>query len=101
MVYGTRRGVSVWCLSLKGVDCRAQILQKEKGCQGAWMGFEKHVVDEWPIDLIKIEDGEAVYEPLGLRAKRIPMKDEVRRGFWEGMDGLRAWRVEAPWDMEW
>jgi hypothetical protein len=64
------------------------------------MGFEKQVVDGWPIDLIKIQDGEVVYKPLGLKAKRIPMKDEGKR-FWNGRDGLRAWRVEAPWDMEW
>lgn len=65
------------------------------------MGFEKQVVDGWPIDLIRIQDAEVVYEPLGLKAKRIPMKDEGRTRFWEGKDGLRAWRIEAPWDMEW
>jgi hypothetical protein len=83
------------------VNCRAQILKKGKGCQSTWMGFEKQVVDGWPIDLVRIEDGRIVYRPLGVNAERIPMKDERKSRFWEGMDGLRAWRDEAPWDMEW
>jgi hypothetical protein len=76
-------------------------MEKGKGCQGTWMGFEKQVVDGWPIDLVRIEGGRVVYKPLGINAERIPMKDEGKTRFWYGMDGLQAWRDEAPWDMEW
>ena len=55
----------------------------------------------WPIDMVRISNDEAVYEPLGIRAKRLPIKDESRKRYWEGRDGLNAWRDEAPFDMEW
>ena len=75
--------------------------KKGKGCKGSWMGFEKQVIDGWPIDLVRIEDGRFVYKPLGIMAERIPLKVEEGKRFWEGIDGLRAWRNEAPPDMEW
>jgi hypothetical protein len=71
---------------------RAQILFQEAGCEKAWFGFERRVVKGWPIDLVKIGGDRIVYEPLGVDAKRRPLKDELAAG----KDGLLAWRVEAP-----
>jgi hypothetical protein len=55
------------------------------------------VVDGWPIDLVRIVNETILYAPLHISAKRTPV--ENLRG--EGLDGLLAWRDEAPFDMEW
>ena len=70
---------------------RAQILFQEAGCEKAWFGFERRVVKGWPIDLVRIGDDRIVYEPLGVDAKRRPLKDELAAG----KGGLLAWNVEA------
>jgi hypothetical protein len=83
------------------IDCRAEIIASEKGCEGTWFGFEGVVVNGWPVDMIRISENKLVYEPLGVSAERKPMKDECSRSWWQGRDGLLAWRDEAPLDMEW
>jgi hypothetical protein len=88
-------------LKLISVDCRAEIIANEKGCQATWFGFETVVVNGWPVDMIRISENKLVYEPLGLIAERKPMKDESSRFWWQGRDGLLAWRDEAPFDMDW
>jgi hypothetical protein len=55
------------------------------------------VVDGWPIDLVRIVNETILYAPLHVSAKRTPVEN-LRR---EGLDGLLAWRDEAPFDMEW
>lgn len=55
----------------------------------------------WPVDMIRIEDEVLLYEPLGIKAKRLPLKTSDKAKYWHGQDGLFAWRVEAPFDMEW
>jgi hypothetical protein len=82
-------------------DCRTQIISKDKGCEGVWGGFEVVVVNGWPIDLVRIVDGRLLYNPLGINAERIPVKDGIDKKCFEGKDELRAWRDEAPFDIEW
>ena len=55
----------------------------------------------WPIDLVRIKDDRIVYDPLGVDAKRIPLKDQEEGSRFNGKDGLLAWRDEAPFDMSW
>jgi len=75
-----REGEFRFVLWGRWVDYRAQILFKEAGCEKAWFGFEPRVVNGWPIDLVRIGDNRIVYEPLGVDAKRRPLKDELVAG---------------------
>jgi hypothetical protein len=78
-----------------------QLVSKAAGCQRVWFKFELNVVNGWPIDLVRIFDGRFLYNPLGINAERMPMDNVVRGQSFEGSDGLHAWRLEAPFDMEW
>jgi hypothetical protein len=101
MAYWTSRRVSVGPGEV-GVNSSAKILfSKETGCETTWFGFEQVVVNGWPIDLVRIYNDRFVYKPLGIDAKRIPLKDASEGKLWEGRDGLLAWRDEAPFDIEW
>jgi hypothetical protein len=66
-------------------------------CGRTWGGFETVVVRGWPVDLIRIVDETVVYEPLGIRAKRLPLKIG-RKGGW---GGLRAGGGQVLFDMGW
>ena len=91
---------SLWMFG-RLANISGEILAKRRGCESTWFGFEPAVVNGWPIDMVKVQNETFVYEPLGISAVRKPLKVVERHRFWEGLDGLLAWRHEAPFDMEW
>jgi len=70
-------------------------------CDQTWSRFERVVVNGWPVDMIRIEDEMLVYEPLGIKAKKMPWEWHEKKRFRSGKDGVVAWTDQAPFDMEW
>jgi hypothetical protein len=99
--YGQRgNGESSGNLDVILVDCRAEIIANEKGCEATWFWFKSVVVNGWPIDMIRFSKNKLVYETLGVITERKPMKDESSRLWWQGRDGLLAWWDEARFDID-